>query len=337
MIYIASLYPDTGGSHIVMKMAYETLRKGGFNVIMRAFIEQSDLQPFARILPDIRRRKIVFIGMLVYCFFCELIYLIKNRPSCIYVHDTMSLIFYGVIAKILGIQLIWHVHFFTGSGLKRKIKFFLSDYRVYVSQTVKEGLDDADSILLYNPVVDMQLSRKFTDLPTSSYSIFYPATICSRKRNFEVINLSSALTNLEVPHKIYLCGDIQDQLIIDRIEGSVLTTVEYLGRVSLDYISNNADALISLSSSESHGLIMTDAINMSIPFFGLYLPSFSEISLNTSYPRKFIDHSNIFSLAEAIGKYITWKQPKKIKNKLLSVYSMSKFEKTLINLFTSFT
>jgi glycosyltransferase involved in cell wall biosynthesis len=281
-IVVATLYGLIGGSTKVLLAAADALRKDHV-VIVRAPIKQADSimpWPASSYSLESLRQKIGVIPSLLSIFCKELFWIKKNRPDVVYVHDSLSLYIYGLIGRIYGLTVVWHVHMREGRGLVRLLRDLLCDAKIFVSRFIVGDEQRKAWLVIRNPVDVHAQDRRQT------HPVFTIGMIgsISRLKNQELgICVIAELLAAGRAVQLFIFGEALDHGYRRHIEVMIqelqLETAVFLrGFVPVEQALSEIDMLLVCSTYESFGLATVETLACGIPVVASDIEAHREIA-----------------------------------------------------------
>lgn len=323
-ILIPTFFSNYGGSNFVLLKSAEIL-KTKYKVIVKAPLKEAVIQNFA-IPPTVKRKeqfKLVF--KFLKHFIKEFFWIKKEKFDIVYVHDYAAFYIYGLIAKLLNIKVMWHVHDGDVIKIERKINFLLSDKRIYIA---KFQIPDFDKNYCYIPnfVEKFNLNKK-----RGYQNIVIAGSICDNKNQTFGIEVVNKLKD----KKLFLYGTILEkdyfnQLKIDNKK------VFYKGFEDKMEILKFADIIFMPSKMESQGLIFLESLANKIPVLVPDIKAVKEIAKMIGYEKYLYKSGNIQDCINKLKllEKLSDEELKNIQKKVLENFSLQTFEKKLLKCFS---
>lgn len=270
MIVVATLYEAVGGSSKVLMRAAEALRTE-HEVIRRAPLADADSRmalPLSALTLDTWGRKLAALPVLIRLFFREYAFVGKTRPDFIYVHDEPSLYVYGLIGRLRGVAVVWHVHMREGHGLRRIVRNALCDAKIFVSKFIVAGEQQKPCAVIANPVSIgpvVHKSRKSDELVIGLLGSI------SRLKNQELgLRALARLRQQGLAARIAIYGNILEEdyktyLTKLTAELELGDVVEFRNFAPVEHALAEIDVLLACSSYESFGLAVAEALVAGVP------------------------------------------------------------------------
>jgi glycosyltransferase involved in cell wall biosynthesis len=161
-IVVATLYEAVGGSSKVLLAAAEALR-AEHKVIVRAPLPSADSRiprPLSELVLDSWPRKLAALPALMRILRCEWTFAGQSQPDVFYVHDAPSLYVYGLIGRLRGMRVVWHVHMQEGEGMRRVLRNALCDAKLFVSRALVSSPQTKPWTVAANPIAVGPVTRR---------------------------------------------------------------------------------------------------------------------------------------------------------------------------------
>jgi len=323
-VLIPTFFSNYGGSVFVLLKSADILKQK-YTVVVKAPLKEADIQNISIPATIKRREQIKLSFKFLKHFIKELFWITKEKFDIIYVHDYPSFYIYGLIAKILSIKVIWHVHDGETKKINRKINFYLSDKRIYIAKFQIRNFD-RQYCYIPNFIENSNLEKKLNELK----NIVIAGSICDNKNQKFGIELIKYFKN----KRLYLFGSILEKDYFDSLEIDN-KKVFYKGFRDKKEILKFADIIFMPSREEAQPLIFLEALANRIPVLVPDIDAVKEVAKLIDY-EKFLYKSG--DLKDCILKLnqlesITDKELDKIQREVLTNFSLESFEKKLLKCF----
>lgn len=281
-VLLATLYANYGGSTRVLLASQEALALD-HTVVLRAPLDKADSRCKLCIPAQTLKglwRKLVVIPRFFAILLQEWLFLRTVKVDIIYVHDEPSLYVYGVIARILRLRLVWHIHMEEGRGLKRWVRNLLCDVKIHVSEFSRRA-SVGKSVLIRNPVTvtlprPRGTIRKIED-------IYVLGSICRRKNQLIAVEAVNILRRRGIQVRLHLCGDVLEKDYYREVKNRVFElllgdTVSFDGYVRAADAYTRADLILCPSRYENQPLVFIEALAAGLRVIASDIPAHREIA-----------------------------------------------------------
>lgn len=324
-ILIPTFFSNYGGSIFVLLKSAEILRKK-HKVIIKAPLKEADISNIS-IPATINKKDQIKLSIKFFKHFIkELIWIKKENFDILYIHDYPALYIYGLIAKILNIKVVWHVHDGDIKKLKRTLNFILSNKRIYIA---KFQIPDFDKNYCWIPnyIEDFNLNKT---IKKHKNNIVIAGSICNRKNQKFGIEMIKHTKD----KKLFLYGSVIDEKYFNELDIDN-KIIFYKGFKRKMEILKFADIIFMPSKEEAQGLILIEALGNKVPVLAPDIEAVKEISKIIGYENYLYKKNNIndciskLQLLENLKK----EELEKFQKKVLEICSLKVFEKKILNCF----
>ena len=280
-ILIATVYEIYGGSTKVLLASAEALR-AEFKVTLRAPFDNASSRSkltFPSRSISTFAEKLGALPLLFRLLTAEIGYVARNRPDVIYVHDTPSLIVYGLIARLFRLRVVYHVHGSEGSGLNLWLRNFLTDCKLYVAHFLVDPSWPGPSFLIDNPIPAPRVTMRDR---TPARRLYLAGSISDRKNQILAVEILAEMRRRGHDAKLHLCGPIFDKAYVARLETAIRTLgmsehVLLEGVRPMEEIYDRADVVLCPSRYEAQPLVFLEALAGGVPVVVSRIAAHSEI------------------------------------------------------------
>jgi glycosyltransferase involved in cell wall biosynthesis len=281
-IVVATLYATIGGSSKVLLAAADVLRRN-HQVVVRAPLKQADSimrRPVSSQPLKTSGAKIRALPELTRIFFEEWRWIGRHRPEVIYVHDNPSLYVYGLIGRLLGIRVVWHVHMSARWRLIGRVHDALCDAKIHVSRVSMDEPQRKPWVLIRNPVDTASRSPR----PRGPLlSIGMIGSISALKNQELAVRVLAALVKAGTQARLLVFGDTLDDAYRRQVEARIeaeglQSAVSLRGFVPVEQALSEVDVLLACSTYESFGLAMVETLGCGISVVASDIPAHREIA-----------------------------------------------------------
>jgi glycosyltransferase involved in cell wall biosynthesis len=281
-IVLATLYEQVGGSTRVLLAAADALRRD-HAVTVRAPIGQADSvtpRPVSSKSLETWGDKLAILPDLGRAFVSELRWIGARRPEAIYVHDELSLYVYGLIGRILGARVVWHVHMREGRPLARRLRDALCDAKIFVSRFIVGEGQRRPFVVIRNPVAVGEATLR---LRGTVLQIGMVGSISVLKNQELAVRVIAELSRRGIPARLLIFGEALDERYRERVETLIAeqglgNAVSLRGFVPIEQALSELDVLLSCSTYESFGLATVETLGRGIPVVASDIPAHREIA-----------------------------------------------------------
>jgi glycosyltransferase involved in cell wall biosynthesis len=281
-IVVATLYEAVGGSSKVLLAASEALR-AEHEVIVRAPLPSADsriLRPLSELVLDSWPRKLATLPALMRILASEWSFAGQSRPDVFYVHDEPSLYVYGLIGRLRGVRVVWHVHMREGEGMRRVLRNALCDAKLFVSRALVSLPQTKPWTVAANPIAVGQVARR----AVSGARVLGMLGSISKRKNQELgLRVLAELRWRAVPVRLVIFGNVLETDYRERL--TELTSslglsgaVEFRGFVPTEQALAEIDVLLACSTFESFGLAVAEALATGVPVVATDIVAHREFS-----------------------------------------------------------
>lgn len=324
-ILIPTFFSNYGGSVFVLLKSREILKKE-FDVILKAPLKEADLNNFSISATINKKEQLKLLPKLVIHFFKELFWIKKNKIDIIYVHDFPALYIYGIIAKLLNIKLVWHVHIGEIKKIKRKINFILSYKRIYIAK-FQIYKNDKNYCFIPNYVENLEIDKKIDKIQ----NIVIASSICNNKNQkfgIEVIKKTNK--------KLFLYGGILEKDYFENLEIDN-RQIFYKGFEDKKRIFKFSDLVFMPSKEESWGLTFLEALANRVPVLVPNIVAFRELAKKINYEKYLYENDNIKDCLAKMEllENMNDKELERIQSEVIENFSLEKFKQNLLGCFNN--
>jgi glycosyltransferase involved in cell wall biosynthesis len=281
-ILTATCYPNYGGSTKILLASSEALRQRHVVTVRAPFEAATSRSSLAMSLTPLASiaQKLASLPRLARIVAAELRYVRALGPDLIYVHDGPSLYVYGIIARALGVPLVWHVHGEEGSGLSKRMKDWCCDAKIYVAGFSRPAQSRVPAFLVRNLV-------EAPDLPlavrTHKRRLCMVASICDRKNQLVGVDIVKELMRRGHDASLHLFGRVLEEDYLAKVKQSVANAglqsrVIFEGHQPPEEIYRNADIVMLPSKYEALPLAFLEALACGVPVVASDIPAHREIA-----------------------------------------------------------
>ena len=324
-----TFYKEGGGSLKILLESASILRVS-HKVLIKGPFAEADLENFEIPQSLDRLSKIFVVIKAMKAFFCEINTIKEIKPDIIYVHDMPSLYYYGIIAKILKIKVVWHIHESEIYRIKRKINFFLSNKRIYISKFQMQEKDKS-FCFIRNPVDLLDIDAKDIKYISNTKKIAFGiiGRVNKNKNQKFAIDFAKRTKNI-----LNIYGAIDDYDYFNELDINN-KNVFYKGYLDLRDILCDIDIVFLPSFSESQGLAFLEAIANGKLVLAPSIIAFREIAENIGYEKYLYVQEDMDSCQEKLNMLLSIEDDmiNNFKDKVMEFYSPLKFRNKLIKCF----
>lgn len=337
-VLLATVYSSYGGSARILFASRDALAEE-HEVVVRAPLAEADsrirLCMPSRTL-DSLWRKMAVLPLLCAIVFDEWCFLRKHRFDVIYVHDEPSLYVYGLIAKALGLQVVWNINMREGKGLKRWIRNRLCDRKIHVSAFTQHEAGGGGVLIRYPVTVLSQRTpgrRKIRD-------VYQLGSICRRKNQLLAVESFHILHGKGFPIRLHLCGTILEddyyRMIRQRIlDLGLVDIVSFDGYIAANEAYARADLILCPAMYESVGLTLIEALGAGIPVVASDIPAHRETAELVGLNKAALVPQKAEDFAEAIAN-TPFMDVEKCSQRIREVFGFDRFASELRAMFRTF-
>ena len=280
-IMIATVYENYGGSAKVLLSSAEALRRE-FDVNLRAPFDQATSRSqlaFPIETLSTFAMKLGVVPLLIRLLVVEWRHVSRNRPDIVYIHDTPSLIVYGLIARLLRLKVVYHVHGAEGRGPSLWLRDWLTDCKLYVARFLVDPAWPGPWFLIANSVT---VPKVVAGGRTRKKRLYLAASISDRKNQILAVEILSEMRRRGHDASLHLCGPILDADYYIRLEAAILAQgmedhVLLEGVLPPAEIYGRADVVLCPSKFEAQPLVFLEALAAGVPVVASRISAHTEI------------------------------------------------------------
>lgn len=288
-ILIATAYPDYGGSTKVLKAAHRALQ-GPHEVLLRApFGDGRDRLSASLPIETLSSvsDKLRLSPLLLRMLAGELLYVRRVRPDVIYLHDSPSLVIWGLVARIAGCRVVYHVHGDEGAGRGRRLKDRLIDAKVQIAEFLRDDWPGRQ-FLIANPIEVPALPARDR---RAKQRLFVVGSISDRKNQRLAVEMLELLHQRGHRCSLHLCGPVLEPAYAANLEADIrkrglAAHVIREGVLAPEDIYSKADVIVSTSRFEVQPLVFLEALAAGVPLVASRIAAHEELVQRLSLDRR---------------------------------------------------
>jgi len=323
-ILIPTFFSNYGGSVFILLKSAEILRKQ-YDVTVKAPLKEANIQNISIPATIKRKEQIKLFFKFFKHFTKEFFWIKKEKFDIIYVHDYPAFYIYGLIAKILNIKVVWHVHDGDIAKINRKFNFLLSNKRIYVAKFQIPNFDQ-NYCYIPNYVENFNLNKNIQKVR----NIVIAGSICDRKNQKFGIEVIKRIKD----KKLFLFGSILDKKYFNSLSIDN-KNVFYKGFGKKKEILKFADIIFMPSKEEAQPLIFLEALANKIPVLTPDIDAVKEVSKVIGYNKYLFKSGDISDciLKLQLLEKLEEKELEIFQKKILQYFSLQIFEKKILDCF----
>jgi len=329
-----------GGSSKVMLAAADALRLDHEVTLRAPFAEATSRHFHPLPVETIRGGMAKFFMMLrlLRILLLETVWLRGQQYDVYYVGDTPSLYVYGLLAKLFGAKLLWHVHFDEGRGLIRWLRNWLCHGKVYISRFTTDETSHQPWWLVANPLIlpdDLQAwsADKMRDVAVLG-------TLSERKNQKLAIDAAGLLHRQGRPVRLHLFGGTVDPQYVRTLRSAISKQglddrVIMHGAKPLAAALSEAGLVIVPSLFENQPLVVIEALAAGWPIVVSDIPAHRELFQTLGLPADYL----VPLTDEAFASWMDNPPPppdEEMTQKVRQIFSMERFSAEIRTVFRAF-
>ena len=332
-ILVPTLYPTIGGSTRVLLSAAKALRSEHDVVVRGPFVEADEQTqtPFPELSLATWAQKLAVAPLAARLIASETRELKGRGFEIIYVHDNVSLYVYGMIAKLLRVSVVRHMHQ-EGSVFLERLRTVLAGRVITIS---KHSYSPRGAALIRNPVRPILPLRA-----AAPEEVVIAGRICALKNQMLGVEALSILRKQGLDRRLRLCGDVQEAGYAAQLRRRA-SELGIQGYVSLDGFVRPQDYLASASCmlmpslSENQPLALLEAIAAEVPVVASDIPAHRELVGLGCLPAAALAPLTAEGFAEAITRVQQMQSWEQYASKINELFSQDGFSAELCAFFRS--
>ncbi len=337
-ILIATVYPDYGGSTKVLKASFAVLRaEHGDQVLLRSPFEGATAgHPLAMPIESLSTigRKLAILPRVAVLLASEAWHVSRLRPDVVYVHDSPSLVIYGLIARLLRAKVVYHVHGEEGGSPGRRLKDWLVDAKIHIASFLQDH-QGGRQFLIANPIEAHRLRVRDR---RAKKRLFLAGSVSDRKNQKLAVEMLAELCGRGIDCSLHLCGPVLDSKYAASLREAIArlcleSRVVFEGVLKPCEIYDRADVIVSPSKFEAQPLVFLEAMSAGVPVVASQIPAHAELVRNLGLDAGMIladlDPKAFADAVEATDPDYFWRQ----KERVAASFSTDLFNARLIAAF----